>query len=394
MAAQHAPSKASRWLCVASVGASVIAVGGCAPPPPPPGPPGAPLALYDERADAPLQCDRDDDDRALASAAGSTCDVSRFGPGAIAAAEPSYSLCACEGIAAANTVTSGPGDLRADDVGMNGDWRSSSPIELAGLLVAGGDVQADNTLAVDALLAGGALSGSSDVRVRGDASASAVRFPERRVSVDGTLTVPEGAQLDGVANAGAIERAAVEVPTPCDCGHEPEREILAFADFDGEVPDPDALIGLSEPTTLYFGCADYRFDAIEAANELTLVIVGHTRMRISGDVLVSGPFAIELEPGAELELQVDGRFAPSNAVTMGNPDDPDALRVWIGGDVELSSPWELFGSVFAPDGDVIVSNTLALHGAIFGRSFELSSPVELFDGPRFTGDACVLRQDP
>jgi hypothetical protein len=382
--------------CPALVGIVTAAVvGGCAPSEPD-FPDGGPLAPFDERHDAHAECDAPDDGDGGVRAAGSSCDPSRFAAGTVAVPEPTFSLCACEDIDARNTITShgaSPGfGARADDVGADAGWISSSPVDIAGVVTIGGSLRADNTLAVDGLRVDDMLSGSSDVHVRGDAAVGGMEFPRERVTVDGTLTVPDDAALAGLVAAGELVRAEVEVAAPCECDgdDDDDTELLAFADFDGDVPEPDALIGLSEPTTLYFGCADYGFSAIQAANNLTLVIVGHTRMWIDEDVEVAGPFAIEIEEGASLELFVGGRFVPTNTVTMGRADDPEALTVWVGEHVQLASPWQLHGSLYAPDAEVIVSNTLELRGAIFGRRFELSSPVTLLDGPRFTGDACVL----
>jgi hypothetical protein len=368
---------------------AAIGVGGCAPPGPELPRPG-PLAAFDEREDADGECSAPDDDGGVLRA-GSTCDAARFGDASPQLVdEPTYSLCACADIDARNTVTSQGSGGRSDDVGANAGWVSSSPIDIAGVLTSGSSLRADNTLAVDGLRVDDMLTGSSDVHVRGDAVVGGMEFPQQRVTVDGVLTVPTQAGLDGLLAAGEVVHEDVDVATPCDCDHDPEAELPAFADFDGDVPDPDMLVGLSEPTTLYFGCADIALRGIQAANELTFVITGHTRMWIDGDVEVSGPFAIEVEPGASLDLYVGGRFVPTNTVSMGNADDPEALAVWVGEHVQLASPWELYGTLYAPAAAAIVSNTLELGGAIFARSFELSSPVTLREGPRFTGDACVL----
>lgn len=364
--------------------AVLLAASACHAPPSPPHP--GPTAHIDEREDAVASCVgwAEDDDDDLAIAAGPACD-----PDAVASTQ--FSLCACDDIDAANTITSRSG--ASTDIGVGTGWRSSSPIDIDGTLTSAADLRADNTLAVNGIAVDGMLTGSSDVHVRGDARLGGMEFPQQRVTVDGTLTVPATSILEGLVDAGDVVRADVDVAPPCTCADDSvvRGEVAAFADFRDDHDDwPDALVGLSEPTTLYFGCGDHAFDRIQAANTLTIVVVGDTRLWIDEDIEVSGPFTIEIEDGASLDLFVGGRFVPTNTVTMGRPGEPDALRMWVGEHVQLASPWEIHGSVYAPAADIVVHNTLALHGAIFGRRFELSSPVELHDGPRFTGDACLV----
>ncbi|MBC8073143.1 MAG: hypothetical protein IAG13_32775 [Deltaproteobacteria bacterium] len=137
-----------------------------------------PLAAFDEREDADGECSARDDDGAVRRA-GSTCDPARFGDGQ-PIAEPTYSLCACADIDARNTVTSRGVGGYGDDVGTNAGWVSSSPIDIAGVLASGTSLRADNTLAVDGLRVGDMLTGSSDVRVRGDAVVGGIEFPQQR----------------------------------------------------------------------------------------------------------------------------------------------------------------------------------------------------------------------
>lgn len=354
---------------------------------PKPPPPPTPRENIDEREDAVRACegwDHDDDADAII-AAGPGCDPATL-------ADARFSLCACDDIDAANTIDS-RGAGSTDDIGVGTGWRSSSPVAIAGTLTSAADVRADNTLVIGGLAVDQMLVGSSDVHVRGDAVLGGMEFPQERVTIEGTLTVPTTSVLAGLVDAVALVHAEVDVAPPCTCGDDSvvRGEIAAFSDFHAVDDEwPDALVGLDEPTTLYFGCGDHAFDRIQAANELTIVIVGDTRLWIDEDIEVSGPFAIEIEAGASLDLYVGGRFVPTNTVTMGRPGEPNALRMWVGEHVQLASPWEIHGSVYAPSADIVVNNTLELHGAIFGRRFDFSSPVALYEGPRFTGDACIV----
>jgi hypothetical protein len=372
-------SRARRSSRIAVVGA-VAMVCGCDP--------GAPLFYghgpldpYDESDDATERCEAVEQDpphvpltRCL-----------RVAPEVPAA---TYSLCACGDIVASNTVTSQGGAV-ATDIGANDGWVSSAPIDVAGTITSDATMRADNTLAADGIVVESVLIGSNDVRIRGDATVGGMSFPQARVTVGGTLTIPEDAPLAALVTAGDIELADVEIDPPCECAASVD-DIATFHDFDDELEDPHALIALTQPETLYFGCGDYHFSSIQSTNELELVIVGDTRIWIERDIDVSGPFSIEIEDGASLELFVGGRFVPTNTVELGNTSNPGALRMYVRDHVQLASPWELAGSLFAPDANVIVSNTLELRGAIYGDRFELSSPVTLRDGPRFTGEGCLV----
>jgi cytoskeletal protein CcmA (bactofilin family) len=329
--------------------------------------------------------------------------------GAVAERTFRYALCACEDLASSTSLTtssfhSGEAwSALGGSVGTNGSMLASAPVTLGGSLFvggAGGVRAAMATVAVDGelrsagpVLTEGTLLVGRDADVNGDVSASVLR-------VGGVLTLPSSASLSaGAMELGGEARDAVIVPPPCACADSDLLDVAALvraraSDHDGARAgiDPARLDGYDGDTRVELPCGRFYFHAVRGQGALTFVVRGRVAVYVAGDLLPGGPFTVELAPGAELDLFVEGILSTPYPVRFGDPDAPARARLYLGGSgvTELSDSGTFAGNVYAPRADVRASADLEVRGALFVRRLAASGDVTLrYDAAILdAGDAC------
>ncbi len=394
---------------------------------------------YVDSANAEGHCearDEDDDDedddvgeveegQLLVLDAAPQCDLDQFGEAVAEDGEgrlivdgdavrdaPSLALCSCSELESSNVIMApGQSDILGD-VGANERIFASAPIRVDGRVISGGAARFDNVLEANRLDVEDVLEASNEVTVSEDAALGGLDIPGSRVEVGGTLTVPDGTDLSSVESTGDVVYDDIDVAPPCDCGedvdYEALREDFRDVDDDGEddfdddrwTPDddddyvypapPHLLSDMVEERTVYLGCGQYYFDEIESAAALTIIAVGDVDVFVDGDINVAGPLRIAPQDDSSLELYVAGTFTPDNEVDLGNPDEPDAFRMYVRDQVRLAGPTVLSGSLFAPNAPVTFDNTFESQGAVLAWALDFAGPIQVSDGPRFTPDACLL----
>jgi hypothetical protein len=166
----------------------------------------------------------------------------------------------------------------------------------------------------------------------------------------------------------------VSVPQPC-CDPSqliPVGSIVANAatnnDDSSVGMSPTLLSGGGAPQRLDLPCGNYYFSEIRPGHSLTIVAHGHTAIYVAGDITASNPLEITVDPGESLDVFVAGTINTSQTLTLGSPNYPALMRVYVGGSTKLqfsqvtniaadfyaayayvqwSSPVEVFGSVYA-----------------------------------------------
>jgi hypothetical protein len=186
---------------------------------------------------------------------------------------------------------------------------------------------------------------------------------------------------------GALVNQPVTVPQPC-CG--PSDQVPVGAIVAGAAgKNDDATAGFAD-TVLAKGstvqrldlpCGNYYFTEISPQDNLTIVAHGHTAIYVQGDVTSSNPIEITLDPGMTLDVFIAGTIDASQVVTLGNPNYPALMRVYVGTTGELafsqvaniasdfyamyahpvswSQAATVYGSVYV--GDFIASQVAAIH---------------------------------
>jgi hypothetical protein len=135
---------------------------------------------------------------------------------------------------------------------------------------------------------------------------------------------------------GTLVSAPVTVPQPC-CGPSNQVPIAAIVASAASAND-DATAGFAD-TVLAGGstvqrldlqCGNYYFTEINPQDNLTIVAHGHTAIYVQGNVSSSNPIEITLDPGMTLDVFIAGTINASQVVTLGNPNYPALMRVYVG----------------------------------------------------------------
>ncbi len=315
--------------------------------------------------------------------------------GAVAVRTFPRALCTCEDYATSTPLqtdsfdsASGPyvpGGI-SGDVGVNGELRASSAVEVSGALaVAGpggvgllGNLRVARDLDVGGALGTGVMvTSGGNARVAGPVDVTAL-------TVAGTLTVPAGVGLAGTITAGATVRAPVAIDPPCACG------AADLVDIPGLVTahatdNQNAVIGLAPdrltdyrgPVTLDLPCGVYYVGPVRGDGALTLRVTGRAALLIEGDVTLVAPFTVELATeDAELDLLIGGLLSSDQAIVIGRADHPARTRVYIGGagTIELSGDSRLAANLYAPRAAVAASATATVFGSLFVRRLDQAAP--------------------
>jgi hypothetical protein len=251
---------------------------------------------------------------------------------------PSTIAAVCGDLDERNTLTLSTGSLA-----VAGDWIVDSPAHVGGDVVVGGTLNASNT-----------------------------------VTVDGALHATGGDPKYVTAGTVTSSDAQVDDPLACD-GAPPVGGAVANAEALGENDLGDALLAHSQPADVSLGCARYRFSSLGIDNQLTFHVTGQTMIVVDGDVRISSPMQVELEPGATLDFLIGGALQIDNTLSFSG----GSTWLAVGGEIGVGAPLRLTGFLYAPESQLSVNNTLDVNGSLLVGSMTIASPVTVtaLDGP-------------
>jgi hypothetical protein len=257
-------------------------------------------------------------------------------------------------------------------VGVNGKLHLNGMVYVEGnLVVSGGGIEEIKHLHVEKnLYLGGNLNIplaqveiGQDAQIGGNINVSSL-------TVTGSLTTPNEIDRNNVW-ANKYISSPVEVPTPCKCESTELIDVATVIENHRLINDNSA-IGLSENAlsnirgdlTLELPCGKFFLSSIQSnQGRVTLRAIERTALFIAGNITLGGAFAVEIAPGAELDLFIGGNVNLMELVRIGNPERPQALRLYIGSSGSINWPEKsiLAGNLYAPKTDLVLN----------GSSFEI-----------------------
>ncbi len=225
---------------------------------------------------------------------------------------------------------------------VSGDFRARANITTADDLQVGGDAAVGGDLRVDVL------------------------------TVAGTLRLPAAAALEapGGLSVGTEERALVDVETPCACeaGALDIPALVAAVETDNAsiTLAEDALSFVGSESTLDLPCGRYRLTGISGEAPLTIRAEGRVALLVDGDLTSTSTLRFDIAEGARLDVFVAGGVAIDGAVVLGDPDRPEAFRLYASGasSVFFGGGLTLGGVLHAPDAAVVTRGTVEVFGAL------------------------------
>lgn len=214
-------------------------------------------------------------------------------------------------------------------------------------------------------------------------------------SVTGTLQLPISSTITGPVTSGALVREPVVVPPGCDCSATEKLPIAAIVAAHATANDnaaigldPNILAGPTPPAKprIDLPCGHFYFSKIVNSNPVTIAVHGNAAIYIGGEVTNGGEIAFVLDPTATLDVLIGGGLCNSAPLTLGSPNYPAQMRVYVAGtnacaqpdtSVRISSPGNFAAYLYAPYGGYTSSAKIRHYGGVFAGSATFGSETEI-----------------
>jgi hypothetical protein len=308
-----------------------------------------------------------------------------------------WAICSCRDINVSSTLRTDaydssqgpyvPGGL-GGSIGMNQEFVASGLADVLGAMWASSPAGTNPSSALHVgqeLHVGGPFAPKTTT-VDGEA------FVDGNVSTSGSIVFADvlhqaiGALVSGNVSFAARVEEVVSVPPPCDCDPAVLLPIASMVAARASSND-NALIGLSATALenpgaavrLDLPCGRYYLAGMSGSKAITIVAHGHTALFIDGNVQLSKPLVITLDPAATLDVLVAGNFGNSASLAIGSPSYPALARFYIGGasGFSISSNAALGAFFYAPYGLVGSSGPLEVYGGVFAGDFHDSGTTDV-----------------
>ncbi len=287
--------------------------------------------------------------------------------------------------------------------GIGGSIGFNDHLDVEGNLDVGGDALVDGRLEVEgtltvaeSLFVGQNLDVSDVAHVGADATVAG-NMDVDSLSVDGTLKVPEGTDLDDNITYANLEEGPVELTNPCPCDELPQ--VAAIVDARRDDNDND-LVGLPvdlldngahDVERIDLPCGHYFLQGASIGHDLTIVAHGRTTLYIDGNLESSGDLAVVPAPGAEIDVFVKDQIRAEGRMVLGNPGFPASTRIYVDDQIDIEDTVQLGGFLFGEDhismegdveifGGIFAGNLLSVEGH-FSAHYDLEVQSEGGDGP-------------
>lgn len=188
------------------------------------------------------------------------------------------------------------------------------------------------------------------------------------IDVTGTLGVKDESKLLGTQRFG--QRGPYVAPTePCACGAPAVDVAARVADAKVTATPLGATAALGK-TELTLTSGRYYTDSLANLGVLNLTIDGAVALSVAGSLDTLGLQRIDLTPGSTLDVYLAGGLATLGWSVFGEGATPGTVRIFVGGQRELSLAaglQPLNASIHAPTSVVALVGDTHLGGAIFAR---------------------------
>ena len=223
------------------------------------------------------------------------------------------------------------------------------------------------------LSSGGPLGRSGSQILVGGGAQIAGDVDVESIDVGGALITPAGTTVSGTVTAVTRETADVNVPPPCRCEDALDVKAViarhAVVNHNAELEiDEDELADVEGDRELDLPCGRFYLDRIQGqdAGTITIRAGGRTALFVDGNITLQQDLVVELAAGAELDLFVGGNIQVAGISTLGDPEQPRSLRLYVasGGSIALSAGSLLAGNLYSPLSDLASSAPIEVFGAL------------------------------
>ena len=127
-----------------------------------------------------------------------------------------------------------------------------------------------------------------------------------------------------------------------------------------------------------------KYSSINLGNSETVIISGDVTLYVIGDITLGNSAELQVEENSSLTLYLGGDFEGKNSSSVNNLTE-DAKNLQIYGmdsceDIRFKNSSDLFGTIYAPNADVIMDNSANVYGAVVSKSFDMkNSGIFMYD---------------
>jgi cytoskeletal protein CcmA (bactofilin family) len=127
-----------------------------------------------------------------------------------------------------------------------------------------------------------------------------------------------------------------------------------------------------------------KYSSINLGNSETVIISGDVTLYITGGIILGNSAELQVEENSSLSLYLGGNFEGKNSSSVNNLTE-DAKNLQIYGmdsceDIRFKNSSDLFGTIYAPNADVIMDNSANVYGAVVSKSFDMkNSGIFMYD---------------
>jgi hypothetical protein len=334
-----------------------------------------------------------------------------------------FALCACNTISvgsniiidafdsrlgAYNATIAGGGVNLIEDghLGVNGPLNAGGKAEVYGVSFIGGggmNVGAQSIVASTAYANGDATQENSFTTIGRNAYFNGDVIG--RYDITGDLYVPatatiSQATLDNLG--GQVIRGPIPAVEPCPCDPGEILDIAALTQYgsmrndnaatstDGFTLTSTAWENQMGPSDISLPCGRFYVTSINQDGPLTITAEDRTVLYVDGDMYIGSNFSLNILPGAEVDLFVNGDLTIDAAANFGDERYPSKVRTYVAGNVILGASGRFGGNLYAPNAEIDFGASMRVYGALFVGTATTSGNAQVhFDTAiRSAGDSC------
>jgi len=217
--------------------------------------------------------------------------------------------------------------------------------------------------------------GTSNVYKNGDVGTDSAATP--------AITLTNSAKINGDAGVGGVPATGIQASSAAITG---SRNGGVSIDFPSSIPVPTPPAGswtsctscnLSQSNTGSLSSGSYSAAAFTLNNNAQLSIDGDVTLYVTGDFNLNNSSQFKINPGGRLTLYVNGTFNVGNSATLNNSTKiPSNFTLYsrysqASGGVNFANSGSLYGTVFAPQTHIDISNSFEIYGALVANSTSL-----------------------
>ncbi|MBN1973708.1 MAG: hypothetical protein JW787_08725 [Sedimentisphaerales bacterium] len=187
----------------------------------------------------------------------------------------------------------------------------------------------------------------NDAIINGDAVVGAGGEPDYTIDNKGTIT----GQQYAMSSAQTLE--SVTVPP-----------LIDSLPSQGTLEEGDVLVS-------------GKYESIDLGNNKTVTIKGDVTLYVTGDIILGNSAQIIVDgdtPGSSLTIYLGGNLVSGNSSAVNNEtQDPHNTSIYALDSctkINMKNDSAFYGTIYAPEAEVVYNNSAALYGSVISKSFE------------------------